>query len=110
MVLFIPAVKLSLSPSGWFSENFTRILAKILENADFYDILEFKLNDICIPSSCVLSFVEQFISKVCIKDINMKELKSGSCRGSITKIRLKLAVDLVEEFGISFAWAARHMG
>ena len=58
-----------------------------------------------------LKKVEQFISKVCIQeDINIKELKSGSRRGSISKIRSKLAGNLVEEFGISFAEAARQLG
>jgi len=41
------------------------------------------------------------------EDINIKELKSGSRRGSISKIMFKLAISLVEEYGISFAEAAR---
>jgi len=44
------------------------------------------------------------------EDINIKELKSGSRRGSISKSRSKLAGNLVEEFGISFAETERQLG
>jgi predicted HTH domain antitoxin len=58
-----------------------------------------------------LKKVDQFIAKICKQEsINIKELKSGSRRGSISKARSKLAIGLVEEYGISFAEAARQLG
>ena len=58
-----------------------------------------------------LKQVEQFISEVCNKEnINIKELKSGSRRGTISKISSNLAISLVEEYGISFAEKARQLG
>lgn len=58
-----------------------------------------------------LKKVEQFISEVCNKEnINIKELKFGSRRGTISKIRSNLAISLVKEYGISFAETARQLG
>jgi predicted transcriptional regulator len=49
--------------------------------------------------------------KICKQeDINIKELKSGSRRGSISKVRSKLAIHIVEEYGLSFAETARQLG
>lgn len=42
--------------------------------------------------------------------INIKELKSGSRRGSISKVRAKLAIRVVEEYGNPFAETARQPG
>ena len=44
------------------------------------------------------------------ENINIKELKSGSRRGTISKISSNLAISLVEEYGISFAEKARQLG
>ena len=45
-----------------------------------------------------LKQVEQFISEVCNKEnINIKELKSGSRRGTISKIISNLAIRLVKK-------------
>ncbi len=58
-----------------------------------------------------LKKVEQFIEKACKQEnINIKELKYGSRRGSISKIRSKLAISLAEQYGIPFAEIARQLG
>ena len=58
-----------------------------------------------------LKKVEQFIEKTCKQEsINIQELKYGSRRGSISKIRSKLAISLAKEYGISFAEIARQLG
>ncbi len=54
---------------------------------------------------------KQLIAKVCKQEsINIKELKSSSRRGSISKIRSRLAISLVEKYGISLAETARQLG
>ena len=58
-----------------------------------------------------LKKAKQLIAKVCKeKSINIKELKSSSRRGSISKIRSDLAISLVEKYRISLAETARHLG
>jgi len=48
---------------------------------------------------------------VCNKEnIKIKELKSSSRRGTISKISSNLAISLVEEYGISFAETERQLG
>lgn len=109
------------SMGGWSQVKSIRLLGmsessdeRILGGGEFVDYL---LKDVAqkvkhqFSGQDRLKKVKQFISKVCIQeDINIKELKSGSRRGSISKIRSKLAGDLVEEFGSSFAEAARQLG
>lgn len=51
------------------------------------------------------------IKDVCKKErINIEELKGGSRRGPISKIRSKLACQLVEDYGLPLAEAARQLG
>jgi len=109
------------SMGGWPQVKSIRLLGmressdeRILGGGEFVDYL---LKDVAqkvkhkFSGQDCLKNVAQFISKVCVQeDINIKELKSGSRRGAISKIRSKLAGDLVEEFGISFAEAARQLG
>lgn len=55
--------------------------------------------------------VHLYIEKACKQEgINGKELRSGSRRGKISKIRSDLAMGLVHEYGISLAEAARQLG
>lgn len=55
--------------------------------------------------------VEQFIGEICNQEkINIKELKSGSRRGAIPKVRRELAISMVGDYGISFAETARQLG
>jgi len=44
------------------------------------------------------------------ENINIMELQSGSRRKHITQIRAKLAIQLVEDKGISMAEAGRQLG
>ena len=109
------------SMGGWSQVKSIRLLGmressdeRILGSGEFIDYL---LKDVAqkvkhqFSGQDRLKKVEQFISNICIQEgINIKELKSGSRRGSISKIRSKLAGNLIEEFGISFAEAARQLG
>ena len=55
--------------------------------------------------------IDQYIARVCHEgDVNIKEVKSGSRRGMISKIRSKLAIALVNEYGLSLAETARQLG
>ena len=87
---------------------------RILGGGDFVDYLLKEVNQKVkhqFLGQDSLKKLEQFIAKVCIQgDINIKELKSGSRRGLISKIRSKLAISLVDEYGISFAEIARQLG
>jgi len=55
--------------------------------------------------------VEEFISELCQRrNVSMTELRSGSRRGSITRVRAQIARGLVESHGISMAEVARRVG
>jgi REP element-mobilizing transposase RayT len=55
--------------------------------------------------------VEEYIIKICQQEkISINELRSGSRRKPIVKLRSQLAVRLVEKFGISLAETARRLG
>jgi len=55
--------------------------------------------------------VEEIIQKICNQeDINLLELKAGSRRRSVSRVRSQLAHDLAEIYGIPLAEVARHVG
>lgn len=55
--------------------------------------------------------VVTFIEQVCKKEgINPKEMGLGSRRGRISKVRSKIAYQLVEDYGIPLAEVARQLG
>ena len=55
--------------------------------------------------------VEEIIQKICNQeDINVLELKAGSRRRSVSRVRSKLAHELAEIYGIPLAEVARHVG
>ena len=55
--------------------------------------------------------VEQFIQGVCDREgINVKELRAGSRREHISRVRSRVAVELVENYGIPLAELARELG
>lgn len=55
--------------------------------------------------------VEQFIQGVCDRErINAKELRAGSRREHISRVRSRVAVELVENYGIPLAEVARELG
>ena len=88
--------------------------ARILGSGEFVDYLLKKVDQKVkhqFPGQGRLKKVKQLIAKVCKQEsINIKELKSSSRRGSISKIRSKLAISLVEKYGISLAETARQLG
>ncbi len=64
-----------------------------------------------IPSNELIQKVGQLIEEVCKKEgININELRMGSRRGNIPKVRKQLACQLVDRFGVSLAEAARQLG
>jgi len=54
---------------------------------------------------------DEFMTVVCHKEnVNITELRSGSRRKNVSRVRTQLAIGLVEEYGISLAEAARLLG
>ena len=54
---------------------------------------------------------EKRIHEVCEKEgINTEELKGGSRRGGVSQIRARLAIALVENYGLTLAEAGRQLG
>lgn len=54
---------------------------------------------------------EEFINKVCSEgNVNINEIRSGSRRKHITRIRSLIAIKLVKDYGISLAETARSLG
>lgn len=77
---------------------------RVIEEAD-QDIKRAMKNN--LPSHDI----EQLILKVCEESgISVKELRSGSRRAEVSRIRSKLAADLVKIHGISLAKTARQLG
>jgi len=53
----------------------------------------------------------KFIDQACEKEgINVKELRMGSRRGRISPVRLQIAYQLVDDYGIPLAEVARQLG
>ncbi len=58
-----------------------------------------------------LKVAVRLIEKVCKKEnVSCKALKSGSRRKNVSQIRAQLAERLVEDYGLSLAETARHLG
>lgn len=63
------------------------------------------------PSKTKRKKVEKYIKKVCIEEkISKKELQSGSRRRSISRVRNRIARNLIKSYGISLAESARLLG
>lgn len=55
--------------------------------------------------------VERYISEHCLEQgVNIEELRSGSRRPAVSRIRRKIARDLVEKYGVPLAEIARGVG
>ena len=55
--------------------------------------------------------IEQYIKELCLeKGVNIKELRSGSRRPGVSRLRRHLARVLVEKYGAPLAEIARHVG
>jgi len=55
--------------------------------------------------------IEQYIRELCREEgVNIKELRSGSRRPEVSRIRRQLAIELVETYGTPLAEIARHVG
>jgi hypothetical protein len=55
--------------------------------------------------------VVEFVEQVCKKEnINSRELRMGSRRGRICQVRSQIAYQLVEDYGLPLAQAARQLG
>jgi REP element-mobilizing transposase RayT/predicted HTH domain antitoxin len=54
---------------------------------------------------------DEFMTAVCHKEnVSITELRSGSRRKNISRVRAQIAIGLVQEYGISLAEAARLLG
>jgi DNA-binding MarR family transcriptional regulator len=52
----------------------------------------------------------EFIDQACEKEgINSRELRTGSRRGCISQVRLQIAYQLVQDYGIPLAEVARQL-
>lgn len=58
-----------------------------------------------------VNHLETLVLKACkMSDIHIDELRSGGRRRKVSKVRAKLASDLVQKHGVSLAETARHLG
>jgi len=55
--------------------------------------------------------IDQYIKELCQKEgVNIAELRSGSRRPKVSKLRRRLSTELVERYGAPLAEIARHVG
>lgn len=55
--------------------------------------------------------IDQHIKELCQKEeVNIEELRSGSRRPKVSKLRRRLSTELVERYGAPLAEIARHVG
>jgi hypothetical protein len=55
--------------------------------------------------------IEQYIKESCLEEgVNIKELRSGSRRPEVSKLRRHVARVLAERYGAPLAEIARHVG
>ena len=55
--------------------------------------------------------IDQYIKELCQKEgVNIAELRSGSHRPKVSKLRRRLSTELVERYGAPLAEIARHVG
>jgi len=109
------------SHGGWSAVNAIRRLGirekaddRILGSGEFVEQL-IKQADESIKYQFVdpehLKGVVRLIEKVCKKkNVSYKAIKSGSRRKNVSQIRAQLIKKLVEDYGLSFAETARHLG
>ena len=77
---------------------------RILEEADKEVKYQVSINERRIKA-------ERRIQEICRKEgLSREELQGGSRRGRISWIRSKLAIELTERYGLSFAEAGRQLG
>jgi REP element-mobilizing transposase RayT len=63
------------------------------------------------PENELMGKVDEFISTIChYENINIIEMRSGSRRKRVSKVRAQIAIGLIEKYGISMAEAARRLG
>jgi putative transposase len=56
-------------------------------------------------------YAERVVAAACKKDgISLIELRSGSRRGKLPAVRVKIVLDLVEDYGVPVAEVARQVG
>ena len=56
-------------------------------------------------------YTERFVAAACKKDgISLTELRSGSRRGKLPAVRVKIVQGLVEDYGVPIAEVARQVG
>ncbi len=54
---------------------------------------------------------EEFITGICQdENVSIEELKGGSRRGRISRVRARIAIGLVKAHGVAFAEVARRLG
>ncbi len=87
---------------------------RILGSGDFVEQLLKETDETTkhyLPAHETIKSAKEFIIAQCKKEnITIKELRSGSRRRHIIQIRAKLAIQLIEDIGISMAEAGRQLG
>jgi REP element-mobilizing transposase RayT len=64
-----------------------------------------------LPENIRQKKIEKLIKDACKKEkVNIQELKSGSRRRKVSRVRSEIAVQLVEKSGLPLAETARHLG
>jgi REP-associated tyrosine transposase len=77
---------------------------RIIDEADLKTKYQFSLAE-------RIQQAEKYIQKACRDSgVEMKEIKSGSRRGPVSRLRSKAALKMVGEFGLSLAETARQLG
>jgi len=55
--------------------------------------------------------VDEFIAKICTGEkVSIEELKGGSRRKDVSRVRARIAIGLVQEHGVALAEVARRVG
>ena len=63
------------------------------------------------PCSFAKRYTERVVAAACKKDgISLTELRSGSRRGKLPAVRVKIVQRLVEDYGVPIAEVAREVG
>ena len=87
---------------------------RVLGSGDFVEKLMREADEkIACQFSNMLSQkqIQQIISDACTKeDIAVEELKGGSRRAPVSKLRTQISLELIEKYGITPAEVARQMG
>jgi DNA-binding MarR family transcriptional regulator len=55
--------------------------------------------------------IKEVMGKICKSEkISIEELKAGSRRKEVSKVRARIAIELVKKYGIALAEVARQLG